>query len=70
MKILLLHQYYLEDDDHGGSRWNEINRKWTEEGHQVQVIAGMMHYTSSEKRAEYKGKLFKKKNNIKNRQLF
>jgi glycosyltransferase involved in cell wall biosynthesis len=61
MKILLLHQYYLEDDDHGGSRWNEINRKWTEEGHQVQVIAGMMHYTSSEKRAEYKGKLFKKK---------
>jgi glycosyltransferase involved in cell wall biosynthesis len=61
MNILLLHQYYLEDDDHGGSRWNEINRKWTEEGHQVQVIAGMMHYTSSEKRAEYKGKLFKKK---------
>lgn len=61
MKILLVHQYYLEDDDHGGSRWNEINRKWTEDGHQVQVIAGMMHYTSSEKRTEYKGKLFKKK---------
>jgi glycosyltransferase involved in cell wall biosynthesis len=61
MKILLLHQYYLEDDDHGGSRWNEITKQWAEEGHQVQVIAGMMHYTSSEKRSEYKGKWFKKK---------
>lgn len=58
MNILLIHQYYLEDDDHGGSRWNEINRKWTEDGHQVTVIAGMMHYTSSQKRAEYKGKWF------------
>jgi len=61
MRILLIHQYYLEDDDHGGSRWNEINRKWTVEGHQVTVIAGMMHYTSSQKRKEYKGKWFKKK---------
>lgn len=61
MKILLLHQYYLEDDDHGGSRWNEITKQWAEEGHQVQVIAGMMHYTSSEKRSEYKGKWFNKK---------
>jgi glycosyltransferase involved in cell wall biosynthesis len=61
MKILLLHQYYLEEDDHGGSRWNEITKEWVENGHHVQVIAGMMHYTSSEKRAEYKGKWFKKK---------
>jgi glycosyltransferase involved in cell wall biosynthesis len=58
MKILLLHQYYLEDDDHGGSRWNEITKQWAEEGHEVQVIAGMMHYTSSKKRSEYKGKWF------------
>jgi glycosyltransferase involved in cell wall biosynthesis len=61
MKILLLHQYYLEEDDHGGSRWNEITKQWVENGHHVQVIAGMMHYNSSEKRAEYKGKWFKKK---------
>lgn len=61
MRILLLHQYYLEEDDHGGSRWNEITKQWVENGHQVQVIAGMMHYNSSEKRAEYKGKWFKKK---------
>ncbi|WP_396196737.1 glycosyltransferase family 4 protein [Flavobacterium sp.] len=61
MNILLLHQYYLEEDDHGGSRWNEITKQWVENGHHVQVIAGMMHYTSSEKRVEYKGKWFKKK---------
>jgi glycosyltransferase involved in cell wall biosynthesis len=61
MKILLLHQYYLEEDDHGGSRWNEITKQWVENGHHVQVIAGMMHYNSSEKRTEYKGKWFKKK---------
>jgi glycosyltransferase involved in cell wall biosynthesis len=61
MNILLLHQYYLEDDDHGGSRWNEITKQWVDEGHQIQVIAGMMHYTSSEKRTEYKGKWFVKK---------
>jgi glycosyltransferase involved in cell wall biosynthesis len=61
MNILLLHQYYLEEDDHGGSRWNEITKQWADEGHQIQVIAGMMHYTSSEKRMEYKGKWFVKK---------
>lgn len=61
MNILLLHQYYLEEDDHGGSRWNEITKQWADEGHKIQVIAGMMHYTSSEKRTEYKGKWFVKK---------
>lgn len=61
MRILIIHQYFLEDDDHGGSRWNEITKQWVEEGHEVQVIAGMMHYTSTKKRREYKGKWFKKK---------
>jgi len=61
MRILLLHQYFLEEDDSGGSRWNEITKTWTSQGHEVTVIAGMMHYTGSEKRAEYKGKYFAKK---------
>lgn len=61
MRVLLLHQYFLEEDDHGGSRWNEIAKQWIEEGHDVTIIAGMMHYSSSEKRAEYKGKWFKRK---------
>jgi glycosyltransferase involved in cell wall biosynthesis len=61
MRVLLIHQYFLEEDDHGGSRWNEITKQWAEDGHTITVIAGMMHYSSSEKRAEYKGKLFKRK---------
>ncbi|WP_439236567.1 glycosyltransferase family 4 protein [Lonepinella koalarum] len=61
MKILLLHQYFLEEDDAGGSRWNELTKNWVEKGHQVTVIAGMIHANGLEKRAEYKGKYFCKK---------
>lgn len=61
MKILLLHQYFLEDDDAGGSRWNEISKSWTDAGHEVTVIAGMMHANGHKKREEYKGKYFVKK---------
>ena len=66
MNILLIHQYFLEEDDFGGSRFNEITKIWTEQGHQVSVIAGMMHYGGNEKRAEYKGKFVvaKKQKNI------
>lgn len=58
MKILLLHQYFLEEDDSGGSRWNEMTKNWTDLGHEVTVIAGMMHGNHRQKRAEYKGKFF------------
>ncbi|RKE45386.1 glycosyltransferase family 4 protein [Sphingobacterium detergens] len=61
MRILLLHQYFLEEDDPGGSRWNEITKTWTEMGHEVVVIAGMMHAHGNKKRAEYGGKYFVKK---------
>jgi len=56
MNILLIHQYFLEEDDSGGTRFNEITKIWAEEGHNVSVLAGMIHYGGSEKRAEYKGK--------------
>lgn len=58
MKILLLHQYFLEQDDPGGSRWNEMTKVWTDQGHQVTVLGGMMHANGNEKRPEYKGKYF------------
>jgi glycosyltransferase involved in cell wall biosynthesis len=58
MKILLIHQHFLEEDDSGGSRWNEISSTWTELGHEVVVIAGMIHANGFEKRPEYKRKLF------------
>lgn len=61
MNILLIHQYFLEEDDPGGSRWNEFTRVWTEQGHTVTVLAGMMHYNGKEKRPEYKGRYFVKK---------
>lgn len=59
MRILLLHQYFLEEDDPGGSRWNEMTKTWQEQGHEIVVLAGMMHYSGFKKRDEYKGKWFK-----------
>ncbi|MEO6979841.1 MAG: glycosyltransferase family 4 protein [Mucilaginibacter sp.] len=59
MRILLLHQYFLEQDDPGGSRFNELTAQWADQGNEVTVIAGMMHYNGNEKRAEYKGRWFK-----------
>jgi len=66
MKILLLHQYFLEEDDSGGSRWNEMAKIWADAGHEMVVLAGMMHANGSEKRQEYKGKHFvqKKEGNV------
>ena len=61
MNILLIHQYFLEENDPGGSRWNEFTRVWTAQGHTVTVLGGMMHYNGKEKIAEYKGKHFVKK---------
>lgn len=60
MKILLLHQYYLEDDSYGGSRFNEMTKIWRQQGHEVQVIAGMMHGHETQKPPQYKRKWFKK----------
>ena len=56
MHILLLHQYFLDSEDSGGSRFNEMTRTWREEGHQVTVLAGMVHYTTGVKKDHFKGK--------------
>ena len=56
MNILLIHQYFLEADDGGGSRFNEMTAKWIDTGHNVTVLAGMMHANATEKREEYKGR--------------
>jgi len=61
MRILLLHQYFLEDDDPGGSRWNEMTKVWADQGHEITVLGGMMHANGLEKRSEYKGKYFVRK---------
>jgi glycosyltransferase involved in cell wall biosynthesis len=58
MRILLLHQYFLEEDGAGGSRFNEFSRLWSEAGYEIDVIAGMMPDHTLKKRPEYKGKYF------------
>lgn len=55
MNILLIHQYYLEKNDGGGSRWNEMTKMWAAEGHTITVLAGMVHYASGKKNERYKG---------------
>jgi glycosyltransferase involved in cell wall biosynthesis len=57
MRILLIHQFFLEDGEGGGTRWNEMSRIWTENGHEITVIAGMRHYMVN-RALDYTGKLF------------
>lgn len=54
MNILLIHQYFLEEDEPGGSRFNEMTKIWLEQGHLITVLAGTMHYAGNKKREEYK----------------
>jgi len=61
MKILLIHQYFKDQDVTGGARFNEMARVWYEKGHEITVIAGNLD--GSQKRNErYKGKFVTKTN--------
>ena len=60
MRVLVLHQYFLEENDPGGSRWNEMTKTWSDKGHEIIVIGGMMHANGSEKLPQYKKKYFVK----------
>ncbi|MGG8497339.1 glycosyltransferase family 4 protein [Tenacibaculum sp. TC6] len=64
MKILLIHQYFLEKEDSGGSRFNEMTKTWAVQGHEITVLAGMVHYATGEKQERYKGKFIYKDNNF------
>ena len=56
MRILLIHQYFLEKNDGGGSRFNEMTKTWSENNNKITVLAGMVHYATGKKEARYKGK--------------
>ena len=56
MRILLIHQYFLEKNQGGGSRFNEITKTWASMGHEITVLAGMVHYATGKKEDRYKGK--------------
>jgi glycosyltransferase involved in cell wall biosynthesis len=56
LRVLLIHQYFLEKNDAGGSRWNEMAAVWEGQGHEITVLAGMIHGHKTEKYSKYKGK--------------
>lgn len=58
MRILLIHQYFLEKDDPGGSRFNEMTKVWVESGAEVTVLCGMLNYVKGQKPEKYRGKTF------------
>jgi glycosyltransferase involved in cell wall biosynthesis len=56
MRILLIHQYFLEKGDGGGSRFNEMTQVWANEGHKITVLSGMVHYATGKKYDSCRGK--------------
>lgn len=67
MRILLIHQYFLEKGEGGGSRFNEMSQVWANEGHEITVLSGMVHYATGKKVDRYKGKFIYKDNQFYNK---
>lgn len=65
MNILLIHQYFLDKGESGGSRFNEMTKVWREQGHNVTVLAGMIAGMTENtlKKEKYKGKFVLKEIN-------
>jgi len=59
MNIFLVHQYFLEKDEGGGSRFNEITVHWADENHKITVLAGMINYATGKKNEKYKNKFIR-----------
>src|ERR1700686_1729650 len=56
MRITVIHQFYLQPSQPGGSRFNELCRLWAEAGHKVTVVAGTMNYATGEVPEGYRGR--------------
>lgn len=70
MKILLLHQYFLGKNQGGGSRFNEMAKTWSDEGHEVTVLATWPNF-SGKKSPKYEGKyVYHEKDYYKNVDVF
>lgn len=70
MRVLLIHQYFLQKNESGGSRWNEMAKMWGEMGHEVTVIGGMVHYSTGKKDIKFKNKFVYKEDFEKNVVVF
>jgi glycosyltransferase involved in cell wall biosynthesis len=44
LRILLIHQFYVDDQDGGGVRWNAFSKLWLAQGHSVTILTGLSHY--------------------------
>ena len=62
MRIILIYQYFLSDNEPGHTRWNEMTKMWADSGNQITVIAGMINYNTGKRNKKYKNKLFFKEN--------
>lgn len=58
MNILLIHQNFLGKNEGGGSRFNEMTKVWSSQGHKITVLGGMVSYTTGKKERKYKNKYF------------
>ena len=56
MRILIVHQFYLDRGEGGGSRFNQFARYWVQAGHEVTVVCGQVHYATGRKRDRFRGK--------------
>ena len=58
MNILVIHQNFLGKHEGGGSRFNEMTKVWSSQGHKITVLGGMVSYTTGLKDIKYKNKYF------------
>ena len=56
LNILIVHQYFLDANGAGGARWNEFSKFWSQAGHNVTVLAGMVDYNTGRKLEKYRWK--------------
>lgn len=66
MKILLLHQFFTEKNGNGGNRFHTMTEEWSKMGHEVVVLAGMVHSATGLKPEKYKNRYFYKHSNFHN----
>ena len=66
MRVILVYQYFLSDNEPGHTRWNEMVKMWADSGNEVTVIAGMINYNTGKRNEKYKNKLFFKERYYKN----
>lgn len=66
LRILVVHQFFLGKESGGGARWNQFAKYWSDAGHEVCVLAGMVDYNTGKKPDRYKWKFIVKERESEN----